>query len=67
MTFVLLAIIGALLIDRLATSRAVSRDRRELVNAVVARNGPELAALNREPKAKKERPEPEFVDFPVGT
>lgn len=70
MTFILAGIILALIAERVHREREHARERRRLINAVVAKNGGELIALNREPK--EPRPESDArkkalqLDVPVG-
>lgn len=47
MIWALVAVIAALLIERVVHERAVSADRRKLVNALVARDATELGYLDR--------------------
>ena len=49
MEAVLVAVIAALLIERAVTGRAVARERRLFVNALVARTPAELRVLERSP------------------
>ncbi len=70
MTVVILAVmIGALLVERLLAERAHRAERRRLTNAIIAKNGGELLALEREPREHKPRPEREraaMLDNPLG-
>lgn len=67
--FVLVAVIALLLAERAYTGRAHARERRHLTNAVIAKNGGELIALDRERKpveTSKDRARAVQLDNPVG-
>lgn len=59
---VLFAVIVALLVERVWREREHARERRRLTNAIVAKNGGELALLDREQRERKERPERERAE-----
>jgi len=49
----LLVVIVALLVERAWREREHARERRRLTNAIVAKNGGELIALERAPRGEK--------------
>jgi hypothetical protein len=51
---VLAVVVVALLVERVVTGRAHARERRHLTNAVIAKNGGELLALDREPREQRD-------------
>lgn len=67
MTIVLAVLVVLLLLERQIAARQNARERKQLLNAVVARDAPELALLQREPKPKHESKfDVEHFDFPAG-
>lgn len=63
-------VIVALVVERTWREREHARERRRLTNAIVAKNGTELAVLDRDPRPRKpataDREMAEQLDNPVG-
>jgi len=71
MTVALVGIVLALIAERVWREREHARERRRLTNAIVAKNGGELIALEREPRDPdpeilKERQRARSLDNPLG-
>lgn len=59
-------VIVALLVERTIYARTVAHDQRHLINALVARNGHDLAVIEREPPAPRLRLDEERPQVPDG-
>lgn len=69
MTVALIVVIVALIAERAWREREHARERRRLTNAIVAKNGGELIALERERPARERSPErerAEQITNPIG-
>ena len=69
MTFALVALLVRAVVERVWREREHARERRRLTNAIVARNGGELLALERERPARERSPErerAEQITNPIG-
>jgi hypothetical protein len=62
-------VVGILVVGFLYSERCHRAERKRLTNAIIAKNGGELLALEREPRDPKPRPEREraaMLDNPLG-
>lgn len=69
MTFALVALLVLAVVERVWREREHARERRRLTNAIVAKNGGELLALERERPARERSPErerAEQITNPIG-
>lgn len=57
MTFALVALLVLAVVERVWREREHARERRRLTNAVMAKNGGEFLALERERPARERSPE----------
>ena len=62
MTFALVALIALAVVERVWREREHARERRRLTNAIIAKNGGELIALEREPRDRERSPERERAE-----
>lgn len=71
MTVALVVVIAALIVERVWSQHVHARERRHLTNAVIAKHGSELLALDHEPRRPdeeriRERERAYRLDNPVG-